>query len=363
MRIRRSPLAARWTRSRRAKVGVRSHSSRRRGPERPAKAEWKSHRASARTPSAKKRSRPVAVRNQSPSRKKASKKGQTATDPKMPPFITPQLCTSVDRPPAGGEWVHEIKFDGYRIQMRVESGEVTLKTRKGLDWTPKFGAIARAASKLPDCIVDGEIVALDHRGSPDFAGLQAALSDGKTDDLIYFAFDFLFLKGQDLRQQRLADRKLALKKLIEKAYGKDQAESATSSISRAAVMRSSNPLAGCHWKKSSPSKQPPVMFPDGADSWIKAKCRAGHEVVIGGWNSNGSQFKSLMAGVYRGCRDAKGRKQYRYHARSARCGKAPNSSMWSNLRTNSPPSGRKCAIIWACAVYLREGSCDSRASP
>ena len=81
-----------------------------------------------------------------------------------------------------------------------------------------------AAGKLPDCIVDGEIVALDHRGSPDFAGLQAALSDGKTDDLIFFAFDLLFLKGQDLRQQSLADRKLALKKLIEKAYGKDQAE-------------------------------------------------------------------------------------------------------------------------------------------
>ena len=86
----------------------------------------------------------------------------------------------VGRPAAGrGEWVHEIKFDGYRIQMRVESGEVTLKTRKGLDWTPKFGAIAMAASKLPDCIVDGEIVALDRRGSPDFAGLQAALSDGE----------------------------------------------------------------------------------------------------------------------------------------------------------------------------------------
>ena len=77
----------------------------------PAKAEWKSHRASARTPSAKKRSRPVAVRNSLSPRKKASKKGQTATDPKMPPFIAPQLCTSVDRPPAGGEWVHEIKFD------------------------------------------------------------------------------------------------------------------------------------------------------------------------------------------------------------------------------------------------------------
>jgi len=266
----------------------------------PAKAEWKSHRAAARAPSAKKRSRPVAVRSSRSPRKKASKKGETASDPKMPPFIAPQLCTSVDRPPAGGEWIHEIKFDGYRIQMRVESGEVTLKTRKGLDWTPKFGAIAMAAVKLPDCIVDGEIVALDRRGSPDFAGLQAALSDGKTDDLIYFAFDFLFLKGQDLRQQPLADRKLALRKLIEKAYGKDQTEiryvehfeSGGEAVLKSACRMSLEGIV---------SKQAAARYASGrTDSWIKSKCRAGHEVVIGGWNSNGSQFKSLMAGVYRG---------------------------------------------------------------
>ena len=190
----------------------------------PANAEWKSHRAAARASAAKKRSGKIAVRSSRSPRKKAAKKRKTAADQRMPSFIAPQLCTSVERPPAGGDWIHEIKFDGYRIQMRVESGEVTLKTRKGLDWTAKFGAIARTASKLPDCIVDGEIVALDHRGSPDFAGLQAALSDGKTDDLIFFAFDLMFAKGQDLRQQSLAERKQALKKLIEKAYGKDQAE-------------------------------------------------------------------------------------------------------------------------------------------
>ena len=266
----------------------------------PANAEWKSHRAAARAPAAKKRSRPAAARSSRSPRKKATKKRKTAADQRMPSFIAPQLCTSVERPPAGGDWIHEIKFDGYRIQMRVESGEVTLKTRKGLDWTPKFGAIARTASKLPDCIVDGEIVALDRRGSPDFAGLQAALSDGKTDDLIYFAFDFLFLKGQDLRQQRLADRKLALKKLIEKAYGKDQAEiryvehfeSGGEAVLKSACRMSLEGIV---------SKQAAARYASGrTDSWTKAKCRAGHEVVIGGWNSDGSQFRSLMAGVYRG---------------------------------------------------------------
>ena len=243
---------------------------------------------------------PVAGRTSRSPRKKDTKKRKTAADQRMPSFIAPQLCTSVERPPAGGDWVHEIKFDGYRIQMRVESGEVTLKTRKGLDWTPKFGAIARAASKLPDCIMDGEIVALDHRGSPDFAGLQAALSDGKTDDLIFFAFDLLFGKGEDVRQQSLVDRKQALKALIEKAYGKDQAEiryvehfeNGGEAVLKSACRMSLEGIV---------SKQAAARYASGrTKSWTKAKCRAGHEVVIGGWNSNGSQFRSLMAGVYRG---------------------------------------------------------------
>ena len=152
--------------------------------------------------------------------KKAAKKNRAPSDD-MPPFVAPQLCTSVDRPPAGADWVHEIKFDGYRIQMRVEDGSVTLKTRKGLDWTAKFGAIATAAAALPNCIIDGEIVALDHRGSPDFAGLQAALSEGKTDDLIFFAFDLLFLEWTRIcASECLVDRKRELKQLTRKGLRK-----------------------------------------------------------------------------------------------------------------------------------------------
>ena len=86
--------------------------------------------------------------------------------------------------------------------MRVQDGDVTLKTRKGLDWTKKFGAaISLAARELPDCLVDGEIVALDHRGAPDFAGLQAALSEGRTDDLIFLRSIFSSLTA------RTCDRK------------------------------------------------------------------------------------------------------------------------------------------------------------
>lgn len=103
----------------------------------------------------------------------------------MPDFVAPQLCQSVGTPPSGSGWGHEVKFDGYRVQLRVSNGEVTLKTRKGLDWTDKFSAIAKEAAKLPDAMIDGEIVAVDKDGNPDFSALQAALSEQKTDRLIF----------------------------------------------------------------------------------------------------------------------------------------------------------------------------------
>lgn len=87
----------------------------------------------------------------------------------MPPFIPPQLCKRGGRPPSGGDWVHEIKLDGYRMQLRVVDGETLMRTRKGLDWTEKFASVAKAAKGLPDCIIDGEVCALDHNGAPDFA--------------------------------------------------------------------------------------------------------------------------------------------------------------------------------------------------
>jgi bifunctional non-homologous end joining protein LigD len=135
----------------------------------------------------------------------------------MPDFIAPQLCETRERPPSADGWIHEIKFDGYRIQMRIEKGEVTLKTRKGLDWTGKYPAIAASAANLPDAIIDGEICALDENGAPDFAALQAALSEGKTNELVYFAFDLLFEGNEDLRQLPLTERKERLQKVLDDA--------------------------------------------------------------------------------------------------------------------------------------------------
>jgi len=87
----------------------------------------------------------------------------------FPDFIPPQLAQLHDRPPNGEDWIHEIKFDGYRIQFYVRNGKVVARSRRGLDWTDKFTAIAEEAAALPDCVLDGEVVALNAGGEPDFS--------------------------------------------------------------------------------------------------------------------------------------------------------------------------------------------------
>src|SRR5690348_16975882 len=117
----------------------------------------------------------------------------------MPRFVEPELARVVEVPAGGRLWIHEIKFDGYRMQLRVEKKRATLLTRKGLDWSHRFPEIVAEARALPDCMIDGEVVALDKRGISVFADLQAALSDGKTAGLVDFVFDLMFLGGRDLR--------------------------------------------------------------------------------------------------------------------------------------------------------------------
>jgi bifunctional non-homologous end joining protein LigD len=217
----------------------------------------------------------------------------------LPTFIAPQLCTLVDRPPSGSEWVHEIKFDGYRIQMRVEGGEVALRTRKGLDWTGKFPDIAQAAGKFTDCILDGEIVALDHDGVPDFAALQAALSDGETSELVFFVFDLLFADTEDLRDLALADRKSRLKAVLTGAKKIDPLirfvehfETGGEAVLRSACRMSLEGIV---------SKRLDAPYRSGrGGAWTKSKCRAGHEVVIGGWSETNRRFRSLLVGARRG---------------------------------------------------------------
>ena len=218
----------------------------------------------------------------------------------LPDFIPPQLCHPVTRPPSGADWVHEIKFDGYRMQLRVQGGKVALKTRKGLDWTDKFAAIAAEAAGLPDAIIDGEIVALDQDSVPDFAALQAALSEQNTADLVFYAFDLLFDADTDLRPLPLAERKSRLEALL---AGRTVREAPRIrfvehfATSGDAVLRSACRLS----LEGIISKRAEAPYRSGrTESWTKAKCRAGHEVVIGGWTTTNGKFRSLLAGVHRG---------------------------------------------------------------
>src|SRR5215469_454606 len=132
----------------------------------------------------------------------------------MPGFVAPQLARLTEVPPSGPNWVHEIKFDGYRTQMRIENGKVRLLTRKGLDWTARFPEIAEDGRALPDCLIDGEICALDKAGISDFGALQLALSDKKTGELVFFLFDCLFAGGHDLRKLPLSARKEMLEEIL-----------------------------------------------------------------------------------------------------------------------------------------------------
>ncbi len=213
----------------------------------------------------------------------------------MPRFIPPQLCKLVDRPPAGPGWGHEIKFDGYRMLLRTDAGCSRLLTRKGLDWSDKFAAIVKAGASLPDSMLDGEVVALDHSGAPDFAALQAAIAEEKTNDLVFFAFDQLFDLGADLRGEPLRERKMRLKSTLagqdETIRYVDHFVSAGDAVLQSACRMDLEGIV---------SKRLDAPYQSGrGDTWTKSKCRQGHEVVIGGWTTTGGAFRSLIAGVNR----------------------------------------------------------------
>ena len=226
-------------------------------------------------------------------RAKANIKAKAAGS--LPAFIEPQLAKSLDKPPAGPGWGHEIKFDGYRMQLRTEGGEARLLTRKGLDWSDRFPEIVAAGAGLPDGIIDGEVVALDHTGAPDFAALQAAISDGKTKDLVFFVFDRMFEGDADLRALPLSERKQRLRETLSGApvnirYVDHFVTAGDAVLSSACRMD----LEGIV------SKRLDAPYQSGrGDSWGKSKCRQGHEVVIGGWTTTGDAFRSLIAGVHR----------------------------------------------------------------
>jgi bifunctional non-homologous end joining protein LigD len=131
----------------------------------------------------------------------------------MPGFIKPQLATLRPKAPAGDKWLHEIKYDGYRIQLRRNKGKAKAFTRTALDWTKRFSVIAGAFDIPGQAIIDGEVVVV-HDGRTNFSELQADLARGDQDRLLYYAFDLLWLDGKDLRKTPQIERKAMLQELF-----------------------------------------------------------------------------------------------------------------------------------------------------
>jgi bifunctional non-homologous end joining protein LigD len=146
-----------------------------------------------------------------------TKPAAIGTKAPFPGFIPPALATKVDKVPNDARWLHEIKFDGYRVQLRIANDDIKVFTRRGYDWTNRFRKVAGDAYLINagSAIIDGEVVVPAADGTTDFSVLQNELK-GKSTRIVLVAFDLLYLNGRDLRKLPLVERKAVLKKLIEK---------------------------------------------------------------------------------------------------------------------------------------------------
>ena len=227
---------------------------------------------------------------------------------RMPDKLQPQLASLASQAPDGPEWLHEIKYDGYRLLARIEDGEVRLITRGGLDWTAKFPTLAQRLSELPleSAVVDGELVHLEPKGTTSFSGLQDAISSGKTNTLNFFAFDLLYRDGWDLTGAALEDRKAALAEIIPPnqqgmlRYSDHQVGRGPAFLSQA-----------CNFAlEGIVSKRRTEPYRSGRSrSWLKSKCRNREEfVIIGYTDPEGSRegFGALLVGYY----DPQGKLRY-----------------------------------------------------
>lgn len=239
----------------------------------------------------------------SPRDRPAPKQRSAITPPQLEPlpaYISPQLCTHADRPPVGPSWVHEVKFDGYRIELSVFGGRAQLHSKNGHDWTHRFPELALEASALPDCLLDGELVALDEEGRSDFEGLLSALSSRRTSGLVFYAFDALFIDGEDLRVLPYRERKRRLENLLELCDGPACDHIAvveSMEVDGAAMLEAARRLG----LEGVVSKRLDAPYASGRSrDWIKVKLRPTHDVVIGGWTSTaGSDIAALLTGVWR----------------------------------------------------------------
>jgi bifunctional non-homologous end joining protein LigD len=199
----------------------------------------------------------------------------------LPRWVKPQLCALVDEPPQGPEWLHEIKYDGYRMHARLDHGKVQLLTRTGLDWTHKYTPIASALSSLPvkEAYLDGELCGVRPDGKTSFNLIQAASDTGKADALVFFLFDLLYLDGDAISSAPLLERKERLRGLLSNAGSSLQ-------YSDHQIGRGPDFYAGaCELSlEGIISKRADAPYAAGNRGlWVKVKCLNREEFVVVGW--------------------------------------------------------------------------------
>ncbi|HTM11078.1 MAG TPA: DNA ligase D [Verrucomicrobiae bacterium] len=206
-----------------------------------------------------------------------------AVGAKLPAFIPPELTTLVDDVPAGDAWLHEIKFDGYRALCRLKEGKAQFFTREGNDWSARFAALAEPAAALAvrEAFLDGEVVALEKNGASNFQRLQEALSAGEGARLVYYVFDLLYLDGYDLREVPLHSRKGLLADLLKHRGKSGRLRYSDHVIGHAEEFfrrARDTGLEGIVSKR----KESPYRAGRARD-WLKIKCHASQEFVLGGF--------------------------------------------------------------------------------
>ncbi|KQW59271.1 DNA ligase D [Variovorax sp. Root411] len=240
--------------------------------------------------------------------KKAEKK--TTKKSPLPATFLPQLATLAASPPSSpGDWLYELKFDGYRLLARIDKGKVRCFTRNGHDWTAKLSALEEALAKLPTASawLDGEITVEGENGAPDFQALQNAFDRGKTSSIVYWLFDAPFLDGEDLRDRPVEERRARLAKLLGRKPPAPLRMSEAFDASPRDLLASSAQLGyeGIVGKR----KGSPYVSRRSPD-WIKLKNQQRQEFVIGGFTApKGSRtgFGALLLGVHH---EATGRLRY-----------------------------------------------------
>ena len=248
-------------------------------------------------PAAAEKKGPVKKSKAAPVKKKAQpldlKLPKDARKSKLPGFIEPYLASLSERPPSGAGWLHEIKFDGYRLQAEIDNGRITLRTRRGLDWTGKFRGIANELATLPieTALIDGEALVEDAAGISDFSGLQNALSEGHEEKIVFYGFDLLYIDGYDLRGVPLRERKRVLADLL--AARGDSARIRYSNdfdVGGDRLLQHVCRLGA----EGIISKRADEPYRSGrAKGWLKAKCADRQEFVIAGYVPSTTSPKAI----------------------------------------------------------------------